>query len=354
MISLEAELELRTELSEIKRQLSTAESDVKSRTSAIQSLQSEATRLRDKLLYAEQALSNVGSSGDGSNAPVVPPPRSRNFRSSPKGTLKGSQCSSRDESGIVVDTTSGSASNSSSTAVSPISPPPPPPMCGAPAPPPPPPPPFMGGGPPPPPPPPPCPMSGMSMKPHIAPPNVPPSSKPLKSLNWTKIPESKLGDTLWAQLEPEKFYDKLDLEELEKYFGAETASGTGGGIYGTLGSKRNNGSNTMINSGATGATGGHQQYNIIESRRAQNLTILLSKLKLGDEEIIDCVSGRGDPNLLPLDMIEQLGRFVPTQDEIRRLKEVQSAEDLSRADAFLYKVARLVKIMCLLYKYVLV
>ena len=111
------------------------------------------------------------------------------------------------------DTKAGFASFSSSSAP----PPPPPPMSGAP-PPPPPPPPMMGAPPPPPPPPPgggppmppgppgPPSMMGFKSNPGVAvrTKNIPKPSNPLKSFNWAKLPEAKIKDTVWTDINDEK------------------------------------------------------------------------------------------------------------------------------------------------------
>ena len=76
-------------------------------------------------------------------------------------------------------------------------PPPPPPSGGAPPPPPPP-----GGVPPPPgaPPPPGVPASGLLLPKK----STPKPSNPLKSFNWSKLPESKISGTIWADLDDAK------------------------------------------------------------------------------------------------------------------------------------------------------
>ena len=102
-------------------------------------------------------------------------------------------------------------------------PPAPPPAPGGPPPPPPPP----GGGPPPPPPPgipgapgappPPGGLSGAAPKIEL-PQRVP--SRAMKQVNWSKIPEFKVRDTVFAELAPGQSKVDLDTEEIEKLFHA--------------------------------------------------------------------------------------------------------------------------------------
>jgi len=96
--------------------------------------------------------------------------------------------------------------------------PPPPPIAPIPIPPPigiPPPPPGIPGVPPPPPPP---PVGLLTTK---RPPKKGPKPKnPLKSFNWSKLPESKLEGTIWNDLDDAKIYEMIDLSSLDHNFSA--------------------------------------------------------------------------------------------------------------------------------------
>ncbi|XP_029317093.1 disheveled-associated activator of morphogenesis 1 [Cottoperca gobio] len=86
--------------------------------------------------------------------------------------------------------------------------------------------------PPPPPPPPPGGPPGFGMAPFAPPPppglplgtaqrkNIPRPSNPLKSFNWSKLPESKLEGTIWKEMDDLKVFKVLDLEEFQKTFSA--------------------------------------------------------------------------------------------------------------------------------------
>lgn len=91
-------------------------------------------------------------------------------------------------------------------------PPPPPPL----APPPPPP----APGPPSCLPPPPEPLKVESVKK-----NIPQSANPLKSFNWSKIPEAKLSGTIWSELDDSKLYNSMELEYIDKLFSAYQKNG---------------------------------------------------------------------------------------------------------------------------------
>ena len=78
---------------------------------------------------------------------------------------------------------------------------------------------------------------------------------------------------------------------------------------------------------------------MIDGRRAQNCTILLSKLKMTDEEITRAILSMDQMDQLPLDMIEQLLKFTPNNEE-KQLLEEQDVETLARADTFLLQISR--------------
>lgn len=106
-----------------------------------------------------------------------------------------------------------------SQSTSPVPPPPPKLMM------PPPPPPCLPGPPPPMPP-----MGGMGMAPmmtkvELPKKNIPPSSNPLKSFNWSKLPDSKVNGTIWSELDESKLYNSMDLESVDKLFCAYQKNG---------------------------------------------------------------------------------------------------------------------------------
>lgn len=113
-------------------------------------------------------------------------------------------------------TSNGSLSPHNAT--SPI--PPPPKLILAP----PPPPPCLPGPPPPMPP-----MGGMApmsaIKVELPKKNIPPSSNPLKSFNWSKLPDAKVNGTIWSELDESKLYNSMDLESVDKLFCAYQKNG---------------------------------------------------------------------------------------------------------------------------------
>lgn len=106
-------------------------------------------------------------------------------------------------------------------------PPPPPPLMNIPLPPCPPPPPPMALGklPLPPMAPPMAPKLAPSGKSEASKKNIPQPSNPLKSFNWSKLPDSKLQGTVWSELDESKMYNTIDLESIDKLFSAYQKNG---------------------------------------------------------------------------------------------------------------------------------
>ncbi|CAC5408875.1 DAAM [Mytilus coruscus] len=130
-----------------------------------------------------------------------------------------------------------------------------------------------------------------------------------------------VSGTVWKSLQHEKVYSKLDLNDFEKTFSAYQKK-----IEGEEQSSK---------------TSKHKELALIDGRRAQNCTILLSKLKLTNEEVIKAVTDMDSREDLPKDMLEQLLKFVPTTEEIQTLNEhSQEVDNMARADRFLFEASQ--------------
>uniref|UniRef100_A0A673G1Y6 Disheveled-associated activator of morphogenesis 1-like n=1 Tax=Sinocyclocheilus rhinocerous TaxID=307959 RepID=A0A673G1Y6_9TELE len=225
--------------------------------------------------------------------------------------------------------------------------PPPPPPGGAPPPPPPPP-----GGPPPPPglpgfgaPPLPGGLLGSTLKKK----NIPQPSNPLKSFNWTKLSEVR---TVWLDLDDLKVFKQLDLEEIEKTFSAYqrqqceiitsllsqyfTLHFSVILTFSAFHSLQKESEDDTVTSKKV------RELSVIDGRRAQNCNILLSKLKLSNEEIKRAILTMDEQEDLPKDMLEQLLKFVPEKSDVDLLEEHKhELERMAKADRFLHEMSRI-------------
>lgn len=55
--------------------------------------------------------------------------------------------------------------------------------------------------------------------------NIPQSAQPLKSFNWSKLPDMKVQGTVWSELDETKWYNSMDLESIDKLFSAYQKNG---------------------------------------------------------------------------------------------------------------------------------
>uniref|UniRef100_A0A8C8REH8 Dishevelled associated activator of morphogenesis 2 n=1 Tax=Pelusios castaneus TaxID=367368 RepID=A0A8C8REH8_9SAUR len=212
--------------------------------------------------------------------------------------------------------------------------PPPLPFSSCPPPPAPPPPP---GGPPPPPGAPPFFSIGMMPPPtttfsnsgtSLRKKSVPQPSHPLKSFNWAKLSEEKIHGTIWHEIDDLKAFKVLDLEDFEKMFSA----------YQRHQVRKEMGSTEDLYL----STRKVKELSVIDGRRAQNCVILLSKLKLSNEEIKRAILKMDEQEDLAKDMLEQLLKFVPEKSDVDLLEEHKHEIDrMARADRFLYEMSRI-------------
>uniref|UniRef100_A0A3Q1FJZ1 Dishevelled associated activator of morphogenesis 1b n=1 Tax=Acanthochromis polyacanthus TaxID=80966 RepID=A0A3Q1FJZ1_9TELE len=182
------------------------------------------------------------------------------------------------------------------------------------------------GGPPPPPPPPGGmipPPPGAPLGPSLKKKNTPQPSNALKSFNWSKLAENKLEGTVWMDVDDAKVFKILDLEDIEKTFSAYQRQQKEIEDE-TLSSKK------------------VKELSVIDGRRAQNCNILLSRLKLSNEEIKRAILTMDEQEDLPKDMLEQLLKFVPEKSDVDLLEEHKHELDrMAKPDRFLYEMSRI-------------
>nr|XP_043629081.1 formin-like protein 5 [Erigeron canadensis] len=200
-------------------------------------------------------------------------------------------------------------------------PPPPPPPRGGPPPPPAPkpfgmnagprPPPPPGAGPPPPPPPtggvppprppgaslrPPRPLAGPS---HSSGDEADASKAKLKPFFWDKVMANPDQSMVWHQIKSGSF--QFSEEMIETLFGYNATD--------------NNKDHARKNSASQNPT--FQYIQIIDPKKAQNLSILLKALNVTTEEICDALK---DGNELPAELVQTLIKMAPTADEELKLR----------------------------------
>jgi dishevelled associated activator of morphogenesis len=85
-----------------------------------------------------------------------------------------------------------------------------------------------------------------------------------------------------------------------------------------------------------------KEFSVIDSRRARNCTILLSTLKIPNNELREIIL-KLDPNDdLPKDTVEQMLKFIPTVEEVTLLEENKlEYPQMAKADRFLYEMSKI-------------
>ncbi|KFP33667.1 Disheveled-associated activator of morphogenesis 2, partial [Colius striatus] len=195
--------------------------------------------------------------------------------------------------------------------------------------------------------------SGISLKKK----SIPQPSHPLKSFNWAKLSEERIHGTIWNEIDDLKAFKVLDLEDFEKMFSAYQRHQVGVNsstlFYQiVLGKKHNTDCfPSLLNymqkeMGSTEdlylSTRKVKELSVIDGRRAQNCVILLSKLKLSNEEIRQAILKMDEQEDLAKDMLEQLLKFVPEKSDTDLLEEHKhEIERMARADRFLFEMSRI-------------
>ncbi|XDV42925.1 hypothetical protein PO909_011502 [Leuciscus waleckii] len=138
-----------------------------------------------------------------------------------------------------------------------------------------------------------------------------------------EMSNNKLEGTLWLELDEIRVYKQLDLVDIEKTFSAYQRQ------------QKETEDDTVTSKKV-------RELSVIDGRRAQNCNILLTKLKLSNEEIKRAILTMDEQEDLPKDMLEQLLKFVPEKSDVDLLEEHKhELERMAKADRFLYEMSRI-------------
>uniref|UniRef100_A0AAX7TPQ8 Formin-like 2b n=1 Tax=Astatotilapia calliptera TaxID=8154 RepID=A0AAX7TPQ8_ASTCA len=206
-------------------------------------------------------------------------------------------------------------------------------------------PPPPGPPPPPPPPPPPCRTSELSSvpmpppPPPVAPPlpgtgGSPTIKKPIQTkfrmpvLNWVALKPSQINGTIFNDIDDESILQDLNVEEFEEMFKTKAQ---GPAVDLTL-------SRQKLPQKAP------SKVSLLEANRAKNLAITLRKAGQGSEVICRAIQ-TFDLRTVRVDFVECLTRFLPTEAELKLLRQYERdrkpLEALSDEDRFMMQFSRL-------------
>lgn len=227
--------------------------------------------------------------------------------------------------------------------------------------------PFSEPAPPPPPPPPPLPTAGESL-PAPAPPTPPPPpaapplpgmspsvilsvglsairiKKPIKTkfrlpvFNWTALKPNQINGTVFNEIDDERIMQELDLDKFEELFKTKAQ-----GPIVDLVCPKSKVAQKAVN-----------KVTLLEANRSKNLAITLRKANKSTEEICKAIQ-TFDLKVLPIDFVECLTRFLPTEAEGKLLRQYERErrplEDLADEDRFMLhfsKIERLTQRMSII------
>ncbi|KAG2459421.1 FMNL3 protein, partial [Polypterus senegalus] len=178
----------------------------------------------------------------------------------------------------------------------------------------------------PPPPPPPVPGAAVKIK------------KPIKTkfrmpvFNWVALKPNQINGTVFNEIDDERILEDLNVDEFEEMFKTKAQ---GPAI-------------DLTSSKQKITQKGPNKVTLLEANRAKNLAITLRKAGKTSEEICKAIQ-MFDLRTLPVDFVECLMRFLPTDNEVKVLrqyeKERKPLENLTDEDRFMMQFSKIERLM---------
>ncbi|XP_076216555.1 formin-like protein 3 isoform X2 [Aptenodytes patagonicus] len=157
--------------------------------------------------------------------------------------------------------------------------------------------------------------------------------KPIKTkfrlpvFNWTALKPNQISGTVFSELDDERVLEDLDLERFEELFKTKAQ-----GPALDLVCAKNKASQKAAS-----------KVTLLEANRAKNLAITLRKAGRGAEEICRAIH-TFDLATLPVDFVECLMRFLPTEAEVKALRQYERErkplEELADEDRFMLQFSK--------------
>ncbi|XP_049583793.1 formin-like protein 2 isoform X2 [Syngnathus scovelli] len=161
--------------------------------------------------------------------------------------------------------------------------------------------------------------------------------KPIKTkfrmpvFNWVALKPNQINGTVFNEIDDERILEDLNVDEFEEMFKTKAQ---GQAVELTM-------SKQVIPKGPNKVT-------LLDSNRAKNLAITLRKVGKAPEEICKAIQ-MFDLRTLPVDFVECLMRFQPTENEVKSLrqfeKERKPLESLTDEDRFMMQFSKIERLM---------
>eukprot|EP00833_Pecoramyces_ruminatium_P011020 jgi/Orpsp1_1/1185052/evm.model.c7180000092151.1 len=142
----------------------------------------------------------------------------------------------------------------------------------------------------------------------------------LKALNWVKLDNNMINKTIWKDLDEKDIGDSFDNDwkiEFETIFASKVPGGTKTAKDQTVQAPKK------------------VEVTFLDGKRSQNCNIMLKHIKLNPIEKIVQIIYECDESFLTKDLIMELQKFIPSNDEIALIKE-NMAQKLQMASAERY------------------
>ena len=166
--------------------------------------------------------------------------------------------------------------------------------------------------------------------------------KPIKTkfrlpvFNWTALKPNQINGTVFNEIDDERVLEELDLERFKELFKTRAQ----GPIIDLAVTKTGKVTQKVIN-----------KVTLLDSNRGKNLAITLRKANKSTEEICKAIE-KFDLKALPVDFVECLMRFLPTEAETKMMRqykrERRPLDQLAEEDRFMLlfsKIERLTQRM---------
>ncbi|NXJ85306.1 FMNL3 protein, partial [Trogon melanurus] len=157
--------------------------------------------------------------------------------------------------------------------------------------------------------------------------------KPIKTkfrlpvFNWTALKPNQISGTVFSELDDERVLEDLDLERFEELFKTKAQ-----GPALDLVCAKNKASQKAAS-----------KVTLLEANRAKNLAITLRKAGRSTDEICRAIH-TFDLATLPVDFVECLMRFLPTEAEVKALRQYERErkplEELADEDRFMLQFSK--------------
>uniref|UniRef100_A0A672S318 Formin like 2 n=1 Tax=Sinocyclocheilus grahami TaxID=75366 RepID=A0A672S318_SINGR len=182
---------------------------------------------------------------------------------------------------------------------------------------------------------------GLTM-PEPPPPPMPETSvkikKPIKTkfrmpvFNWVALKPNQINGTVFNEIDDERILEDLNVDEFEEMFKTKAQ----GPAVDITSSKQKT------------SQKGPTKVSLLDSNRAKNLAITLRKVGKASEEICRAIQML-DLRTLPVDFVECLMRFIPTEAELKVFrqyeKERKPLENLTDEDRFMVHFSKIERLM---------